>query len=175
MTGRSSTGERRLGSATSPRPQPPPGRTAQPGDHPAAPDQPDPGGPGAGGNGTRIPLSEWLVALFGLVLVAGSIGFMAYTAIFADDPPPDILVAVEDIARTESGYRVRIRAFNRGGSTGAEVTVEANLKRGGETVETGELTFDYLPPHSERSGGLFFTEDPRTLDLDLRAKGYREP
>ena len=32
----------------------------------------------------------------------------------------------------------------------------------GETsVETSSLTFDYVPGHAERKGGLFFTEDPR--------------
>ena len=35
--------------------------------------------------------------------------------------------------------------------------------------------FDYGPGHSARQGGLFFTRDPRTGHLSLRARGYSAP
>ena len=34
---------------------------------------------------------------------------------------------------------------------------------------------DYLPPGSEREGGLFFSRDPRRHEVRLRAKGYVDP
>ena len=37
------------------------------------------------------------------------------------------------------------------------------------------LFLDYLPPHSKRRGGLFFTRDPRQFELQARAFGYEEP
>jgi uncharacterized protein (TIGR02588 family) len=38
-----------------------------------------------------------------------------------------------------------------------------------------ELTLDYLPGRSERSGGLFFSRDPRVLRLVLEVHGYQAP
>ena len=41
--------------------------------------------------------------------------------------------------------------------------------------EASEVTLDYLPPRSDREGGLFFAHDPRAGDLQLRAKGFARP
>lgn len=46
---------------------------------------------------------------------------------------------------------------------------------GGEVVEEGEATVDYVPSSSERRGGLVFTRDPRRHELTLRVKGWAEP
>jgi uncharacterized protein (TIGR02588 family) len=35
--------------------------------------------------------------------------------------------------------------------------------------------FDYVPGHSVRQGGLFFTRDPRSGHLSVRARGYSAP
>jgi uncharacterized protein (TIGR02588 family) len=126
-------------------------------------------------DGGAPPLWEWVVALFGLALVLGSIGFMAYQAVAVDDSPPDVMVRTDAIRPLNHGYLVQIRAVNQGGSTAAGVTVEGLLmdERGG--VETSAVDIDYVPPHSSRKGGLFFTQDPRKYSLQLRAKGYAEP
>ena len=46
---------------------------------------------------------------------------------------------------------------------------------GGGADETSRVVFDYVPGHSVRQGGLFFTRDPRTGHLTLRARGYSAP
>ena len=43
------------------------------------------------------------------------------------------------------------------------------------TIETSDITFDYVPGHAERKGGLFFRQDPRMHKLELRALGYQTP
>jgi uncharacterized protein (TIGR02588 family) len=71
--------------------------------------------------------------------------------------------------------QAEIRARNRSGHTAAGVVVEGELKRDGQTVETSETTFDYIPGRSERRGGLYFENDPRQMELTVRPKGYANP
>ncbi len=77
--------------------------------------------------------------------------------------------------QTASGFLVRITAVNEGGTTAEGVIVEAELRSGTEPVERSRTTIDYLPPRSEKKAGLFFTRDPRQLDLQVRSLGYEEP
>ena len=53
--------------------------------------------------------------------------------------------------------------------------MEGELREGTESVETSNTTIEYVPAHSERKGGLFFTSDPRQYVLRLQAKGYEKP
>ena len=123
----------------------------------------------------ETPLLEWVVAIVGMLLVAGTIAFLVADAVAGDSSPPDITVHEESIQPVTGGYLVRIRAVNRGGSTASGVAVEGALKSGGEEIEASEMTIGYVPSHSERKGGLFFTKDPHGFALELRAKGYEEP
>ncbi len=127
------------------------------------------------GRSEHIPLWEWVTAAIGAVLVIGAIGFMLYQAVAGDDSPPDITIRVDTILPVQNGYLVKIRTTNRGGSTAAGVTVEGELHGDTGTIETSGTTVDYVPPRSERSGGLFFTQDPHRYRLELRAKGYQQP
>ncbi len=130
---------------------------------------------GTGRPGSEIPVLEWLMAVIGALLVIGSVGFMLYGAVVGDDSPPNIAIRVDSIRPMQDGYLVQIRTTNRGGSTAAGLTVEGELKGDTGTIETSGTTVDFVPPHSERYGGLFFTQDPRRYTLELRAKGYQEP
>jgi len=118
---------------------------------------------------------EWVVAAVGLLLVVGSIAFMIYEGIWGDHSPPAVRIQLDSIAETENGYLVRFRASNSGGSTAEGLTIEGQLSRDDQNIETGETTLDYLPSHSERKGGLFFKQDPRQFELKMRALGYEEP
>jgi uncharacterized protein (TIGR02588 family) len=129
------------------------------------------------GEQTKIndaPWWMWGIALFGLVFVAGSIAFMLYEAA-ADDSPPDVTVQVESTLQTRNGYLVKFRAVNEGGSTAEGLTVEGVLRNGTEILESSNTVIEYVPGHSEREGGLFFTQDPRQYQLQLRARGYEDP
>jgi uncharacterized protein (TIGR02588 family) len=117
----------------------------------------------------------WGIALLGLALVLGSIGFMLYEAAAGDSSPPDVTLRVDSILPTRNGFLVEFRAINEGGSTAEGLTVEGELGNGTEVMETSNTTIEYVPSHSERKGGLFFTSDPRQYKLQLRAKGYEKP
>jgi len=121
------------------------------------------------------PPWEWGVAFLGLALVLGALGFMAYQAVAGDDSPPHVTVYTDAILPLDHGYLVQLRAVNQGGSTAAQLTVEGKLTGKNGRVEVGEAVIDYVPSHSYRQGGLFFSQDPRKYPLQLRAKGYAEP
>jgi uncharacterized protein (TIGR02588 family) len=121
------------------------------------------------------PLWMWGIAFAGLAMVVGSIGFMLYEAVAGDLSPPDAMVRVELILPTRSGHLVKFRVVNEGGSTAEGVTVEGELRNGIESVETSNTIIEYVPSHSEREGGLYFTLDPKQYELRLRAKGYEKP
>jgi len=121
------------------------------------------------------PLLEWLLGILGLILVAGSIGFLLYQALSGDSTPPDITVELDAITPISNGYLVTFRAINQGQATAKGVIVEGQLTAENGEVETSEASLDYLPAGSEREGGLFFTQDPRQFELQLRSLGYEQP
>ena len=121
------------------------------------------------------PLWMWGIGLVGLVLVLGSIGFALYEAAAGDSSPPDVTVHVQEILPAQDGFLVEFRVVNEGGTTAAGLTIEGELRNGTEIVEASDTTVEYVPSHSEREGGVFFTRDPRQYELQLRAKGYETP
>jgi uncharacterized protein (TIGR02588 family) len=123
----------------------------------------------------RTPLLEWISAAIGLALACGLIGYVAWEAVSSDDTPPAMAVTALSIHPTPGGYVMKIRVENHGGSPAAQVGVEGTLTTPGAEPEVAETTFDYVPDHSQRDGGLFFTVDPRAGEVKLRARGYVEP
>lgn len=130
----------------------------------------------AGSHGENdTPPLEWAVACLGLVLVVAVLGLLLYKAIWTESSPPQVTIRVISTVPVQNGFLVQFEAVNHGGSTAEGVVVAGELKRGTEQVETSHTTLDYLPPNSTKSGGLFFTHDPRQFEFHARAFGYEEP
>jgi uncharacterized protein (TIGR02588 family) len=123
----------------------------------------------------RVPPWEWAFGIAGFILVGATVVFLGYRAFAGAQGPPDIAVRAESVVAVEGGYLVPISAVNKGDIPAANVTVQGALKSESATVETSEMTFQYLPGRSERKGGLFFGQDPRRLKLVVRARGYEKP
>ncbi len=123
----------------------------------------------------NTPVLEWIIAAIGLVLVVGTIGFMMYKGLTSKNTPPNFTAKVERIDTINAGFIVIFNLTNTGEQTASGVNVEGELKSGGESVETSSTTFDYAPSKSEVKGGLFFKNDPKQFQLEIRAKGYTEP
>ena len=51
----------------------------------------------------KPPALEWLIAAVGLILVAGTIGFLIYQAVTDKNTPPDLLVSTDSVVKTENG------------------------------------------------------------------------
>lgn len=118
---------------------------------------------------------EWTVAAISAVIVAAMIGFLALEALDTTEATPVPVAAVADIAPSESGFRVEIDARNTGGATAASVRFRAALQRAGQTVETAQVTFDFLPAQSSRAGAVIFANDPRLYDVVIQAESYTTP
>jgi uncharacterized protein (TIGR02588 family) len=125
--------------------------------------------------GQATPLLEWIVGGLGAALVGGAIAFLVYHALARDRTPPDVRVVAERVLDLQHGYLVQFRAFNQGNSAAAEVGIEGELAAPDGNTEVSEVVLDYLPPHSDREGGLVFSRDPRGGQLSLRAKGHARP
>ena len=121
------------------------------------------------------PILEWIIAAIGLILVAGTIGFMLYKGLTSKNTPPNFITKIERIEAADSGYIVIFNLINTGEQTASGVNVEGELKNGGENVETSSVNFDYAPSKSEVEGGMFFKNDPQQFQLEIRAKGYTKP
>jgi uncharacterized protein (TIGR02588 family) len=122
-----------------------------------------------------VPPWSWGAAALGLLLVAGSAGFMLYKEFVRDDSPPPVEIAVDAIAPSGDGYVVKIDVINRGSSVAAALVIEGVLSDSSSTVETSTITMDYVPSGSQREAGLYFTRDPRRFRLQVWPKGYVEP
>jgi uncharacterized protein (TIGR02588 family) len=108
-------------------------------------------------------------------LVLGAIAQLLYTALWRDLTPPDIVLVAEQVLEMNGGYLVLFRARNQGRSVAAQVEIEGELGMPGGLREASGATLDYLPPGSDRKGGLMFVQDPRVGHLQLRAKGFVTP
>ncbi len=122
------------------------------------------------------PIVEWGAAAIGLLLTLGILGYIGWQAVTGPSyAPPAIAVAPGRVSAYESGYVVEVVARNLSPSTAAGVEIEGKLMDGGREVAASTTTFSYVPGHSERRGGLFFSEDPRRHRLEVRALGYSRP
>lgn len=123
-----------------------------------------------------IPLLEWVSAAIGLVIAVAIIGTILVEGLRgSDDPVPLLAATVQSVTPAQQNYVVTVRLSNASGRTAAAVQVEGVLKRAGDEVERSTATIDYVPGRSEARGGLIFTADPRTHQLELRVTGYEHP
>jgi uncharacterized protein (TIGR02588 family) len=120
-------------------------------------------------------LLEWIFAISGVVLVLMMLSFIGYNALKEEETPPDIIMKSTAIKANGSGFLMQIEVENIGATTAAALNVEGKLMDGDKEVEASTLTFDYLPAHSRREGGFFFTKDPRAYKVELRPLGFQEP
>ncbi len=128
-------------------------------------------------NDGRSRGSFWqsLTAVLGIALTAACLGFLVWKGLGRDDTPPDITLAVIATVPQRDCWLVTLRVVNHGGSTAAGLKVVGELQNGERLLETSETTLDYVPAHSEREAGLFFTHDPASNELRLRPVGYEKP
>jgi len=122
------------------------------------------------------PPLEWIAAGIGLLLLLFLLAVIGREAINGEAAElPAIEVAVLRIEPAASGYVVAFEARNQRDGTAAAVTIEGVLKAGGAEIETSSATVDYVPGKGATRGGLFFSKDPRTASLEVRALGYQTP
>jgi uncharacterized protein (TIGR02588 family) len=126
-------------------------------------------------SGGGIPISEWIAASVGVVLVAASIAILVHSAMTSPDSAPRLSMRVASIEKAGEEFLVIIEVGNEGGSTAADARIMAELRVDGVAVEHSETTIDFVPPKSTRRAGVLFSREPRADQLTMRVSGYREP
>ena len=124
---------------------------------------------------SELPWLEWVASGTGLILAIGLFGLLGWEAITDTGAAPVVTVKVESVTAVEGGYRVMFRARNGTQAAAAQVEIEGILSGAGNDEETSRVLFDYVPGRSEREGGLFFSRDPGSGSLVLRAVGFARP
>jgi uncharacterized protein (TIGR02588 family) len=125
----------------------------------------------------ETPFWEKAVGVAGLLVVLGVVGFLLYEAL-QPQTAADIVAEVKAVIPQAGGYLVDFDAANHGRQTAASVTIEGALydpAHPEEPVETAEVTFDYIPDQSERTGSFVFEHDPRKYEVRLQVKGFMDP
>ena len=130
-------------------------------------------GPGAGE--AAVPLTEWVAAACGAVVMLATLACLGWLAIHERDGSVEPAVHVVTIDRRGERYHVRLRVENQGGAAAAGLRVQAQLRRGDTVVEEAEVEFDHVPAHAHRTAGMFFRNDPRQAALELSVRSYRQP
>jgi len=108
-------------------------------------------------------------------MAAAVISMLIWDIARDDGRPPVIAAEAGRVTASAVGFTVEIKVRNRSPATAARVEIEGTLRRDAMPVETSRVVMDYIPGHSTRRGGLFFTSDPRRSQLTLRPLGYAQP
>lgn len=120
-------------------------------------------------------LLEWISAAVGAVITSALVGLILLESLGSSAATP--IVSIKPISMVHEGtsYVMQIEVSNQSGATAAALTVEGQLMRGSQSIETSSATLSYLPGNSTRKAGLIFSRDPRQFKLELRATGYEAP
>ena len=118
---------------------------------------------------------EWATGIVSGIVVALMIGWVAWEALMATETPPVFAITMTDRSEVEGGYRVMFDIANTSSQTAAAVVVRGEIIEENRAVEDADVTFDYVPGASKASGTIFFSENPGTRSVRLRAVGYTEP
>jgi uncharacterized protein (TIGR02588 family) len=118
---------------------------------------------------------EWIVFAVSLVLVAGTVGFLAWDAVQGADSPAALSVELGRPEPRGGAWAVPVTIRNRGGETAEGVKVEVTLETPGAQPETAEFEAAFVPRQSKREGWVTFRSDPSRGRLSGRAAGYETP
>lgn len=118
---------------------------------------------------------EWLVFVVGLVLVAGTLVYLAYDGVTMGDEPPNLEVRLGKPERRMHNFIVPVTVINHGDRTAEGVIVEVVLEGAGAERARGELVIAFLPRRAMREGWVTFERDPLMARLSARVLGYEKP
>lgn len=118
---------------------------------------------------------EWIVFAVSLVLVAGTLGFLAWDAVQGQGSPADLSVELGRPEPRGGAWAVPVTVRNRGDETAEGVKVEVSLEAPGAPPETADFEAAYVPRRSKREGWVTFRSDPSRGRLSGRAAGYETP
>jgi uncharacterized protein (TIGR02588 family) len=125
-------------------------------------------------NIAKHPL-EWIVFAVSLVLVAGTLGFLAWDGFQGEGSPAALSIELGRPEPRGGTWAVPVTVRNRGDETAEGVKVEVTLETPGAEPETVGFEAAFVPRRSKREGWVTFRTDPSRGRLSGRAAGYETP
>lgn len=122
---------------------------------------------------SQIPLAEWFIAGVGVLLVCGSLGFLAFRAT-SEQSPPVFEAELSHVTATDNGYLAEIKIHNRGGTAVASLRLFAAHAEEDLTLRK-QVVIDYVPGNSSRTVGMLFDSEPRQESLQFTFQSYTLP
>ncbi len=101
---------------------------------------------------------EWCVFGISLMLVISILGYLLYLEFVPATNHFKFDIRIGSARKSEGRYFVPVIVKNECNKTARDVLVE--ITSANDPSEKKELTFDYVPRHSEREGMALFQKDP---------------
>ena len=120
------------------------------------------------------PLGERILGAVSAAVIVVLMGYLVVRALANDGTPPDIVVELRGVTQVGAAWLVEVEATNLGSSPATDLEIEGEMP-GPSGSERRSVVLEYVPAKSSRRGGLYFSGDPRTRPLTLRAVGFRSP
>lgn len=118
---------------------------------------------------------EWVTGTICTLLVAAMLGSIGYDIYRYRPEDARFDIAVTGVEGQAGQYRVKFDIRNLSMTTAAQVQVRGDLQQNDATLESADVTFDYVASESRDTGTLFFRNDPRSATLTINVAGYTEP
>ena len=123
----------------------------------------------------RITAEQITIAISSLIVTI-LVGLICFIWLTQNDEPPVITVTQTAPAFTTGGqYYIPYTVSNKGGDTADSVQILAELKVGGEAIETAEQQVDFLSSREQADGMFIFENDPAQGEFTIKSTGYRLP
>jgi uncharacterized protein (TIGR02588 family) len=123
------------------------------------------------GRNSAFPV-ELVLAIVSGCLVIAMAGYLLHAAFFITPSPVSLAVST---APADDQGQVRYTVRNDGGRTASNVYVSVVLRDGERLVGRRTVMLDYVPPHSEISGGLLLQPGELALEREFVVEGYMDP
>jgi uncharacterized protein (TIGR02588 family) len=119
---------------------------------------------------------EWMVFGASAVLVAATVGYLAYDAATLGDGPPRVSVTTGRAVPAPGGFALGVTVRNDGDRTAEEVMVEVEIERADGGTERASLLVPRLPRGARSDATVILRSDPRAARaVRARPVSYREP
>jgi uncharacterized protein (TIGR02588 family) len=120
------------------------------------------------------PFAERILGAVSAAVIVVLMGYLIVRALANDGTPPDIVVELRGVTQVGAAWLVEVEATNLGSSPATDLEIEGEMPGPGGS-ERRSVVLEYVPAKASRRGGLYFSGDPRTRPLTLRAVGFRAP
>lgn len=124
----------------------------------------------SGRGGERKNWLEWTLLSIGVAVMLVVVGYLLYEITSSTDDDPELILRTGAPVEQNGIWYLPIELENRGGSVAADATVEVCTPAG----ECADLTFQFVPRKSTRTGRLGFSREPGDSIIS-RVRSYRHP